>query len=158
MNKISRYNLKLVFHVLLYLCVYICGFAWSLLFKWMDWHDTEDKLVGYSICGFHELNSGFQYSASNKSPHPEPSWWPTTIFDPIFSLVKESICISSSYQILSPSDNILGAGLVGLHHHIWLLKRIFSWLLNYKIKKIWWHLEVQTTVINVSYNLFSISV
>lgn len=55
---------------------------------------SEDKLVFYSICGFHELNSGFQYSASNKSLCPVSSWYPTTIVDPVFSLVKQSQYVS----------------------------------------------------------------
>lgn len=86
----------------MYFFIYVCisvGLHYScLLGEQVDMIQmSEDKPVCYSICGFHELNSSFQYSASNKSPCPVSSWYPTTILDPVFSLVKQSQYVSQVY-------------------------------------------------------------
>lgn len=105
----------------MYLFIYVCisvGLHYScLLDEQIDMIQmAEDKPVCYSIRGFHELNSRFQYSASNKSPCPVSSWYPTTIFDPVFLLVKHSQYVSQVH--IKFYDNILGARLIGLCHYI----------------------------------------
>ena len=126
--KFQKYNLKLCFftYFYIYVCISVDLRDSCLLGERMDTKQiSEDNLVCYSICGFHELNSGFQYSAANESSPPEPPWCLTTIVTPYFPLWKR---VNTYLKFISSSksaDNILCAGLIGLHHHIWLLKRLF---------------------------------